>query len=86
MKKLTIEYIREKFKERGYTLLTEVYINSDQKLEYICSNGHKHEISWRNFGQGRGCPECGIQNSKNKQKLSYDFVRTTLGSKVDLRS
>ena len=32
MKKLTIEYIREKFKERGYTLLTEVYINSDQKL------------------------------------------------------
>ena len=70
MKKLTIEYIREKFKERGYTLLTEKYVNSKQKLEYICSNGHKNEITWSHFQQGTGCSYC----SKNA-KLTIEQVR-----------
>ena len=75
MKKLTIEYIREKFNERGYTLLTEEYINNSQKLDYLCPNGHTHSISWRNFSSGKGCPECAIEKIKSKQKLSYDFVK-----------
>ena len=75
MKKLTIEYIREKFNERKYTLLTEEYINNSQKLEYVCPNGHTHSISWRNFSSGKGCPECAIEKIKSKQKLSYDFVK-----------
>ena len=70
MKKLTIEYIREKFKERGYTLLTENYVNSKQKLEYICPNGHKNEITWSHFQQGTGCSYC----SKNA-KLTIEQVR-----------
>ena len=70
MKKLTIEHIREKFNERGYTLLTEEYINSKQKLEYMCPNGHKNEITWSHFQQGTGCSYC----SKNA-KLTIEQVR-----------
>ena len=70
MKKLTIEYIREKFNERGYTLLTEEYINNSQKLEYICPNGHTHSISWRNFSSGDGCPYC-----SKKAKPTLEFIK-----------
>ena len=43
-KKLTIEFVRESFEAEGYELLTEEYIGSKQKLDYICPKGHKHSI------------------------------------------
>lgn len=57
-KKLTIEYIREEFNKRGYTLLSEEYQNNKQLLEYICPNGHRHKINWGRFQQGQECPYC----------------------------
>ena len=57
-KKLTVEYIREEFNKRGYTLLSEEYQNNKQLLEYICPNGHKHKINWGRFQQGQECPYC----------------------------
>lgn len=45
MEKLTIEFIREKFTERGHTLVSDVYINSKTKLEYICKNGNRHFVT-----------------------------------------
>ena len=57
-KKLTIEYIREEFNKRGYTLLSEEYQNNKQLLDYICPNGHRHKINWGRFQQGQECPYC----------------------------
>ena len=76
IKKLTIEYIRNKFEERGYTLISDIYNNSYTKLKYVCPNGHIGETTWNAFNSGRGCYKCGIENSKNKQKLSYDLVKS----------
>lgn len=56
--KLTIEQVRESFEKEGYILLSIVYVNSNTKLDYICSNGHKHSIVWDNWKQGKRCPEC----------------------------
>jgi len=57
--KKDIEFVRSAFKNEGYTLLTNEYINSNQKLEYICPKGHKHSISWRAwYHQGSRCWYC----------------------------
>jgi hypothetical protein len=68
--KLNIEFIRAEFAKEGYTLLTEVYENSRQRLKYICPKGHKHKISWCGWRGGNRCPFCA-----NKAKLTIDFIR-----------
>lgn len=57
-KRLTIDFIQEAFRKKGYILLTTKYINNKQKLEYICPNGHHGSIRWADFQQGYRCPIC----------------------------
>jgi len=68
--KLVIEFVRESFEKYGYELLTKIYINSYQKLEYICSKGHRHYTTWDNWKQGARCPFC-VGNIK----LTIEFIR-----------
>jgi len=58
--KLTFEEVKKSFEERGAILLDKEYINSKIKLNYICSNGHKHNISWDSWASGHGCQTCAI--------------------------
>ena len=68
--KLTIEYVRDFFKERGCTLLSTHYVNSKSKLQYICKNGHTTEIRFNDFQQGQGCMKC-----FGNEKLTIEYVR-----------
>lgn len=61
---MNIEFIESEFAEERYVLLTKKYKNNIQKLEYICSNGHKHSISWQGWQQGQRCPKCSNRISK----------------------
>ena len=70
MKRHTIEFISSEFTKYGFTLLTKEYKNSSQKLDYICSNGHKHRIRWDHFNAGHGCPYC-----TNRPPIDIEFVR-----------
>lgn len=54
----TIDFIKYNFEQEGYTLLTKDYINNKQKLDYICSAGHKHSITWNDWSAGYRCPIC----------------------------
>jgi hypothetical protein len=50
------------------------YINNKQKLNYIASCGHEHNVSWKNFkslNQGINCPECVNKNASKKLKNLY---------------
>ncbi len=58
--KLTIEHVRESFKSRAAELLSSEYINSKTKLDYVCSNGHNHSITWDSWRVGHGCQTCAI--------------------------
>ena len=56
--KLTISRVKQSFKKEGYILLSEGHINNKQKLDYICSMGHRHSVAWYHWKQGNRCPTC----------------------------
>jgi len=53
-----INEIKASFANEGYTLLTSDYKNNRQKLAFVCNNGHRHEISWLKWNDGRRCIYC----------------------------
>lgn len=54
----TLESSREQFKEKGFLLLEETYINNITPMLAKCSHGHTFKISLANLMKGRGCSEC----------------------------
>jgi len=79
-KKLTLEIVRKKFYEKGYTLLATKYRNAHERLEYICPEGHKHSISWNSFQQGSRCRVCKYLNHLGKTQ-SYEFIKNDFAQK-----
>jgi hypothetical protein len=71
-KKLNIEFIRAEFKKEGYILLTKVYDNAQQKLDYICPEGHRHSVSWGNWNSKNKC-RCPYCNGNGK--LTIEHIR-----------
>lgn len=75
--KPTIEFIRSEFEKEGFIFLTTEYINKTQKLGYICSNGHKHSISWDEWSRlGNRCPYC-----YGNGKPTIEFIRSEFEKK-----
>lgn len=69
--KYTIEDIRAKFNEVGYTLLSTEYVNSKDKLHYICPDGHQHTMIWNVFQQGSRCPTCAVLRMSGKNSCLW---------------
>lgn len=69
-KPFTIDYVKEKFKEKNYDLLSNVYKNTNTKLDFIC-NKHKsvgiQKVTFSSFKTNNcNCSECKKENlSKN---------------------
>jgi hypothetical protein len=70
MKKLTYEFVKSKFEEEGYELLSTEYKNNYTKLDYICPNNHEHSITWHDWQGGKRCPYC-----YGNKKLTIDTIR-----------
>lgn len=70
-KKLTIEFVKTSFESEGYLLLDTVYINSQTKLEYICPNGHNHNIKWNDWQNGHRCSICYKNNNINQKHPAW---------------
>ena len=68
--KHTIEFIREQFEKRGWTLLSTEYKDNKSKLDYICDKGHKNEIQYSVFSKV-GCSIC-----NGCKKPTIDFIRS----------
>ena len=81
--KLTYDFVKGKFEEKGYTLLSNYYINSKTKLDYICPKGHRGSIRWNDFKTGYGCPYCAgkVKNTIEEIKVSFTKEDYTLLSK-----
>lgn len=75
--RLDIKDIRASFEKVGYTLLTTVYKNNHQKLEYICDMDHSHSVTWGNWEYNeRRCPYCA-----GNIKYTFDEVKFIFKSK-----
>ena len=72
----SFDFIKSEFEKEGYQLLTTEYKNSKQKLDYICTNGHKHSIVWESWRQGSRCKICGIELRASKLRMSLDFIKS----------
>ncbi len=72
--RVNIDKVRQSFEDEGYTLLSTEYINAHVKLDFICSNGHKHSITWAAWQQGEKCFYC--RNDDNR--ISVDEIRNIL--------
>jgi len=66
--RLTIEFVKKEFEKENYELLINDYKNSKQKLNYICSEGHEHQISWGCWQQGQRCPICYYERMSIEKK------------------
>jgi len=64
--KPTIEFVEKEFEKEGYILLTKEYKNARSKLNYICPNGHEHNISWDNWKKVARCPSCFFINNSGQ--------------------
>ena len=58
-KRLSFDFVKN-FIENfdGYKLLSNKYVNCDEKLKIQCPEEHVYEASWSNFKSGRKCPDC----------------------------
>lgn len=70
---VTYENVQQAFVAIGYTLLTKSYVNNYSYLDYKCTLGHTHQITWQNFRLGKGCPTCA-----GLLKFSYDEIKNIL--------
>ena len=69
----TIEEIKKSFSNEGYTLLSNIYINNNSKLNYKCSKGHEHYISWKMWKKDQRCPYC-YGNNRKTTKCIKDYI------------
>jgi len=73
----TYEYIKSYFEQHGCKLLSEIYINNNTKLEYICVCGTTSWIPFRQFqaGQRCGCIKSRGENVMREtlDRLGFEF-------------
>ncbi len=72
--KPTIEFVKQSFNKDNYILLSTEYINAHVKLEYKCSKGHEHSITWNGWRQGNRCPTCAGQTKPTIEYIKESFI------------
>ena len=80
LNKLTLNFVKSEFKKRGCILLAKEYKDSKTKMDYICSNGHEHSISWNAWNNGEVGPKC-IHCYNDRVKPTIDEVRKEFSKK-----
>lgn len=77
-RKITCEIVKQEFDDRGYILISDVYINNAQKLKYICPK-HKdkgiQEITFANFTAGKGCLYCAKRAKRTHEEYIIDLAK-----------
>ena len=77
MRKLSYEYVRDKFAERGYRLLSTEYKGVSYKLDYECQKhkGLPNSISYNDFRKGAGCRYCGTEKRDAARRVPFETVK-----------
>ena len=70
-KTMTLEEVKDFYKEKGYEFLDEEYVNTTYLHNVKCPNGHLIKKRVSDIKAGYGCAEC-----SNTRKKTYNEVRT----------
>lgn len=73
-KKLTHEFVKNYYKERGYTLLTK-YVNTRTKNTLLCPENHKIEMLFNSFKNGHKCRECSNINKRTDESYVENYYK-----------
>ncbi|ARQ95018.1 HNH endonuclease [Bacillus phage Flapjack] len=80
--KITIEYLKDYYKEHGCTLLTEEYTNRYDKYTFICPCGNKHSSSFDSFNKHqKKCKACYSKERSERRKFKKSDVIKILEDK-----
>ena len=70
-----IEQVREVYSNKGCTLITNEYRSANQKLDYICPNGHFHSMKFSHFKDNHKCPYCVGVSSPDIEFIREDMIK-----------
>ena len=76
-RKISLGYIRKEFEKENYVLLSTEYKYAKEKLNYICSVGHEHQISWNHWKSGKRCPYCAAIIRGKNRRLDFDVIKAS---------
>ena len=79
--RLTIEYVKKFFVDKGYTLLETEYKNTHTKMSYRCPKGHESKITFGHFQQGERCRKCSILKRSNLKRHTLEYVKKFFADK-----
>lgn len=75
MKRTDFNIIKKSFEDEGYILKTNKYINSKQKLYFICPRGHRHYITWGHWQQGCRCLLCANEDNARRRQKNFNIIK-----------
>lgn len=76
--KYTFEQVKEKFEEKGYSLLDKKYIDNRTKMHYRCPEHPDKvlKITFKTLLNGSGCKYCGFERSNAfNQKYNMEYAQ-----------
>lgn len=78
--KLTYQQVKNYFQQYDYKLISDTYINANEKLDIECPYSHSFQMSYGKFYSGRRCPHCNMSSGEqeiarilNKYNIIYDI-------------
>ena len=70
------EYVKQKFEERKFKLVSDSYKNLESPLDYLCTCGKLRTITFQSVLRGRGeCRKC-KNKIKKPRSPSVDYKKT----------
>lgn len=74
-RKLTLDVVKEIFRQKGCHLLSPQFVDTYTPLEYVCQCGHKNKIPLYRFDRGQGlvCPKCSGSKKKTIKEVQDIF-------------
>jgi hypothetical protein len=80
-RRLSFNDVKKYIEDNDYVLLDEKYINNQSKLKILCPKKHVFKMIFNNFKKGQRCPICQKKISSDKQRHSYEYIKSFIESK-----
>ena len=77
---LSYEYVKEYIESFNYELISKDYKNANTHITVKCPEGHIYNVKFGNFKTGYRCNICSFKIVGEKQKYSYDYVKSYIES------